>query len=583
VLDASLLSHLALQCGRVAFAAALFLTMYALGARVLANVVIADASERMLLRVAAGFAIVQFVIRWLGELPLLTPTGTLVIVAILALAAFAGRGREVLGELATIRLPLEWRTIAILLLLMAPLAMALAPAVSKDALIYHLRFPELTLRHGVWGIDPANSASFYPSATSTLYLATLAVDGSGIAAHLVHFGFFILCLVGAAAIARRLGARSGLDAALLLAALPAAGIVAGWSWSDLSLLFALAAATLAMYNAAPALALVFLGLAAAVKYNALLAAVPIGVALLVTIVRMRAWRQLATGTLLALAVMSPWYATNALRTGNPIYPLASAEHRATEVIGAWSRDAGASWWTVWSGYFVRPQTLDEDVGGVLLLVLLAIALRSPRAAAVLVVAMWAMFLPFTAAMRLLLPAVAATIVVAGAVLESVERRALAVALVVAFAIRGGIIAAAHNAHFMNPLPAAAGIEDERAYVVRNFAPAALYERAASLPPDARVIAINEVRLFRFPRPVLAARVHDAPLLARYTRGATTAEELAARLRADGVTHLLLAASPVERGRVQPLPPAEERLVTAVLRASRVVDREGNTLLIALPR
>ncbi|HEX8617512.1 MAG TPA: hypothetical protein VF911_07995, partial [Thermoanaerobaculia bacterium] len=482
MLDASLLSHLAVQCGRIAFAAALFLLMDALGARLLAKVAVPDASERLLLRVAAGFAVLQFVLRWAGELALLTPSGTLLIVAALALAAFAGRGRETLRELAAMRLPLEWRTVAILLLLLAPLAMALAPAVSKDALIYHLRFPELTLRAGAWGVDPANSASFYPSATSTLYVAALAVDASGVTAQLVHFGFFLLCLVAAAAIARRLGARTGFDAALLLAALPSAAIVAGWSWSDLSLLFALAAAVLATCNAAPALALTCLGLAAAVKYNALVAAIPIGVALLVTIVRTRAWRQLATGTLLALAVMSPWYVTNALRTGNPIYPLASQAHRATEVISAWSRDAGASWWTVWSGYFLRPQTLDEDVGGVLLLVLVAVALRSRRAAALLVVAMWAMFLPFTAAMRLLLPAVAATIVVAGAVLESFERRAVAIALVAAFTIRGGIVAAAHNAHFMNPFPAAAGIEDERAYVARNFAPAPLFERAASLPP-----------------------------------------------------------------------------------------------------
>ncbi|HEX8252074.1 MAG TPA: hypothetical protein VF846_02915 [Thermoanaerobaculia bacterium] len=583
MLDASLLSHCLVQCGRGLFAVALFLVMYALGARVLAAVTVNDASERLLLRTAAGFAILQFVVRWSGELPLLTRSGTLVIYAALALAAFAGRGRELMRELGAIRVTVEWRTIAILLLLVAPLTMALAPAVSKDATIYHLRFPELTLRGGWWGVDPANSASFYPSATSTLYVAALAVDRSGVAAQLVHFGFFILCLIGAAAIARRLGARTGLDAALLLAAVPAVGIVAGWSWSDLSLLFVLAAAMIAAFNAAPALALLFLGVAAAVKYNALLAAVPLCIAVLVTIVRLRAWKQLAAGTLLAVAAMSPWYVTNALRTGNPIYPLASSAHRATEVIGAWSRGEGASWWTVWSGYFLRPQTLDEDVGGVLLLVLFAVALRSRRAAAVVVVATWAMFLPFTAAMRLLLPAVAATVVVAGAVLESLERRTVAVALLIAFSVRGGAIAAAHNAHFMNPLPAAAGIEDEQAYVARNFAPAPLFARAASLPADARVISIHEVRLFRFPRPVLAARVHDLPILGRYTHRARSVEEITARLRADGVTHLLLAPRPVERGNVQPLPPAEERLFTGVLRASRVIDREGNTLLIALPR
>jgi hypothetical protein len=571
VLDAVLLGHFLLQAGRIAFAATLFFVLYGLGSRV----DVPDAAERLLLRIATGFAIFQFVLRWAGELPLLTPFGTLALVVLLGVI---GAYRLPLPSLGV---PVEWRTIAILLLLVAPLGMALAPAVSKDALIYHLRFPEQTLAEGRWSYDPANSASFYPSATSTLYLATLALDRSGSTAQLVHLGFFILSIAAVAAVARRLGAATGLSAALLFAAVPTAGIVAGWSWSDLSLVFVLATAVLALFGRQHALALLLLGLSAAIKYNALLAAIPLVLAALLAILRARAWRSLAIGVLLGLAAMAPWYLTNALRTGNPIYPLLSAAHGATEAVGTWSNEAGASWGAIWSGYFLRPQTLDEDIGGLLFLIVAVVGLAASRQrfAAVVAVAMWLVFLPFTPALRLLLPAVAAVLVVAGAALEG---RRLAAALVLAFAIRGGIVVAAHNAQFLNPFPAAAGIEDGDAYVARNFEPAPLFARAAaSLPPNARVVAVNEVRLFRFPRPVRAARVFDPPLLARYLSGATSEEEVLGRFRRDGVTHLLLAAKPVERGTPPRLGAEAERLFTAVLRRSRIVEREGNTLLVAL--
>jgi len=204
-----------------------------------------------------------------------------------------------------------------------------------------------------------------------------------------------------------------------------------------------------------------------------------------------------------------------------------------------------------------------------------------RVAAGTALAMWVVFLPMTPAVRLLLPAVAATLIVAGAALESRSRIfAIVVALFVA---RGALVTAAHNAHFMNPLPSAAGIEKEQHYLTTNFPPAALYARIdASVPRDARFVAINEVRLFRFPRPVSASRVLDPPLLARYIENARSAEEIVARFRADRVTHLLIAPKPIERGPLPHFSPQANRLFNVVIRRSRVVDREGSTLVLELP-
>lgn len=581
MLDSLLLSHLLLQAGRIAAAAFLFFTMYAVGAAVL-RFEIADPTERLLLRIATGFAVYQFVIRWLGELPVLTRAGVWIItIALAAIAAFVAKTELRTGRIACPPLAL--------LLLLAPLAMALAPAVSQDALIYHLRFPELTLQHGQWAYDPASSASYYPSATGTLYVAALALDPQGIIAQLVHFGCFVLAMLAAGAIARRLGATTGSWAALLFAAVPCAGIVAGWAWADLSLLFAIGAAVLAAFGGAFTLALALLGLAASIKYTALLACVPIAIVIVIAALRARRAKALLAGIVLALLVVSPWYVTNAIRTGNPVYPLAASQNTES-VVTSWSRDDTRSWAGVWRGYFFAPQTLDEDIGGAMFLIIaitgltIAFTNKRTRVAAAAAAAMWIIFLPLTTPMRLLLPAVAATLVVCGAALEqwTGARHAIAFAVYL-FALRGGLIVAAHNAHFFNPLPAAVGIENEKHYVTRNFPPAAIYERVDRLGRDARFVAINEVRLFRFPRPVSASRVVDPPLLARYIEGARSADEIVARFRRDRVTHLLLGTKPVERGPRPKFSPAAETLFNEVIRRSRVVARQGSTIVLELPR
>ena len=340
VLDALLARHVLLQSTRIAAAAFLLLLLVALGAAILkrCGVIVGNGTERILLSAAAGFAAYQFCVRWLAELPVASPLGIGAIVLLLAIAAAPG-WRSLRDDLHGARLPRDGWSIAILLLLIAPLTMALAPAVSRDALVYHLRFPEMTLRLGSWAYDPASSTSFNPAAAGTLYLPALAADASGVSAQLVHFGFFVLC----------------------------------------------------------------------------------------------------------------------------------------------------------------------------------------------------------------------------------------------------IVAAAHNAHFLNPLPAAIGIESERDYIHRTVSAAPLFERADRiLPPHARVLAINEVRLFRFPRPVSASRIVDPPLVRRYLAAAATPQIVIERLRRDGFTHVLIATRPVERGAGLRLTREEERLVTATLRMCKVVDREGNTMLLELP-
>jgi hypothetical protein len=60
----------------------------------------------------------------------------------------------------------------------------------------------MTLWTGHWAIDATNCTSFYPAASETLYLYGLSVDGSGICAQLIHYGFFLLTLAALFALGR---------------------------------------------------------------------------------------------------------------------------------------------------------------------------------------------------------------------------------------------------------------------------------------------------------------------------------------------------------------------------------------------
>jgi hypothetical protein len=155
--------------------------------------------------------------------------------------------------------------------------------------------------------------------------------------------------------------------------------------------------------------------------------------------------------------------------------------------------------------------------------------------------------------------------------------------------RGAILVAAHNALFFDPLPAAVGIESGPSYVARNFPPSRLYERAAALPGDALVLAVGEPRVFGFPRPTLNSAITDVPAVQPFLAGAPNADDSLRRLRARGVTHLLVDLEWLSRPGSRPSATAsirltadEERRLREVLALSKPVDREGPLALFALP-
>jgi len=601
--DRLFFSHAIVELLRIALVIYLFWGLRLLG-RLLAKLLrvsIQDRLARSLVEIGLGFGAYSTAVRMLAQAGLATRISVLGMLLLPALLAFGRRRVDILdlGDSA----PAGASRWMLALLALLPLPMALAPAVSYDALVYQLRVPEVTLQTGLWGIDPANSTTFFPAATGSLYLASLSVDPSGVAAQLIHYGFFLLTLVAMAALSRHLrGECDPWRGAVLFAAIPAAGIVAGWSWSDMPLCFSLLAAGLCLVSGEIAAALVLLGLAAAVKYSGLVLAIPLCVAAAVLAVRKRATGQFAFGCLGALVIAAPWYAANALSTGNPIYPLLPSvfggpSSTARNLLQWHSTGAGdrSPLWT----YFVRPATLDGDLGGIGMLALSVVALlyalrvQRLRLAALVLLFCAALLSLFSPAERLLLPILAGSCLLSGLALEgwSDKRvRLLAVLVAAFFTLRGAALIAGHNAFFFNPMACAAGVETEEAYRRRNFPPAALFERGDQLlPPHARVLSYGEPKLFGFPRRTVASSAVDPPAVLPYLSGAAGAEQVVSRLRAGGITHLLISVENRERagpshGRSESsrLTPRQAALLRETLARCRVLDREGSLLLVEVP-
>ena len=598
--------HAAIQILHLAFAVAIFAALRVvghLGSRRLRTAPL-DPLARALIEIALGFAAYATAVRLAAAVGL--AYGWLALALLLAPLLYAARRPELLrieGDGSSRGGPMPLR-LAVLAAALLPLPMALAPAVSLDALTYQLRMPELVLRSGSWPLDVLDSPTFFPAATQCLYLPALALDGSGVTAQLIHYGFFLLTLLALKALAEKLDRTApSWWAGLLFASIPAAGIVAGWSWSDMPLCFALVTAGLALAYAESVAAIVALALAASVKYSGLLLGIPLLFALALADrgpARLRRW---LLGAAFGLAVLLPWYGANFLATGNPVYPLLqsvfhgarTAEGNLLHWAGAGQARGLAGWWE----YLVAPSTLDGDIGGVGMGVLLAAALlhglrrRGLRGPSALILAGAVALAPFEPSPRILLPVLAGACAVAAVALADWElsgRRRWPKVCAAILVARGGMLVAAHNALFFDPLPAAVGIESGPAYVARNFPPARLYERAAALPDDAVVLAVGETRLFGFPRPTLNSAITDPPAVEAFLAGAASSDEALRRLRARRVTHLLVDLEWVSRPGSKPsataslrLSAGEERLLRDVIARSKPLDREGPLVLFALPR
>lgn len=230
------------------------------------------------------------------------------------------------------RVPL-WHIAAMAGLTAAILPLALMPPSVRDELIQHLALPSLYARNGSIIEVPFMGFSYLPQNIALLYLIPIGL-GSDIAPRLMHLGFSVLT---ALSIYQFIRPKAGANLALLgFAAYLATPVVLNLSrmayvdggavfFSTLSLIAALRfhennGKGWLIYSA------LSMGFALGAKYTILPAFLFIGAFIAWSACKKsgRSAEGMKSGViyaLLALALLSPWLARNALWKGNPFYPL----------------------------------------------------------------------------------------------------------------------------------------------------------------------------------------------------------------------------------------------------------------------
>ncbi len=239
--------------------------------------------------------------------------------------------------------------LALILLLTFSFLLTLAPQFEAfDALLYHLAQPARVLQDG--GLHPVDIPHFwFPNLTENLYLWALAL-GSERAAQIMHFawGTLSVLLLWRWAV-KAWSVEIGRKTLLLLAAIPSLPMLASWAYADMALVFyALATLyTLTLFESAKSsawlrVAAVTAGLAMAVKYTSF--SVPLAGGLLVLFWRRKSFSQAifqaAQFSIIALLVVTPWFARNAILMGNPFYPFVFGGRYWDSFRSAWYAGAG---------------------------------------------------------------------------------------------------------------------------------------------------------------------------------------------------------------------------------------------------
>jgi hypothetical protein len=277
---------------------------------------------------ALAFALATFAAGWAGAL------SSAAYRSVFAVAA-AGGAWVALRLLRGARLPIfrTWRRweialggLVIAYAVLGAIATS-APISSPDALLYHATDPERFAEAGEIFEVPSNSSSYEPFTVQMLVLDGFLLWDSVQGA----FAPFLLAVVAVAAVggaAERLaGRRVGLLAAAVFAAQPMMLWEATSTFIESGLACAVALAgwnlvRFARHGEVTALALagVFAGGAAGMKYLGLIAVLALSVAAVIALrQRLTVARVLAFAGPAALVAL-PWYVKNAILTGNPFYP-----------------------------------------------------------------------------------------------------------------------------------------------------------------------------------------------------------------------------------------------------------------------
>lgn len=561
-------------------AAAFFFACFSLGRAALraAGFAFAGAFEELSLSCGAGFGLLAAYVFVLASLKLLYlwPVAAFLLAAAglgawqlrsAPLAAAEGGGPGAFG-------PFDLAALAALLLaLLLNLAGALAPEIFYDALVYHLAVPNYFVIHHGFAPMAYNFYSDLPFTHGMLYAAALLLKGPGLA-KLINYGAGLLTVLAVLSFgARHFTLRAGLWAALIFYTV-AHTMFSAWSTGTEALLTLFA--TLALYAALNRrdggarwlwLAAAFCGLGMGVKYTGLFPTLGV---MLVCAWQDRArpsaaLKNLAVFTLIASVFTGPWLVKNWLYTGNPVFPFAlklfgagatADPQKLTEFAGqaAQMGPLTPKSWLLTQWKVTMGQVPNSEYFTPLFLALLPTAFLLAAPAGPALAGLWAFFLvswlgwcATSTMVRFLMPAYPTAGLVLAAYLFSPGHRALKAALKAAAlaACLAGLYVAAlifYSQGRWRPVAGAVPAEEYLAHTQPTY-PYSCYAAIKFInertPPDSKTLMIGDEKSFYFKKDFVVSSVYDRTAIVEYAAASKDGDDLYARLKADGVTHLLL--------------------------------------------
>jgi len=489
------------------------------------------------------------------------------------------------------------------IVLIALLFACLTPDVGWDPNVAHLTLPKLYLANGGFRRVPFNVYSYWPLNIQLLYAFAMLIHDY-VLAKLLHLMFLVLCMVAVYRLAsRHSSAVGGSFAAMLMLANPVLLDEARFAYIDLGfafffvMAFAFALEHLEARRTAPlVLAGMCCGVIAGTKLLGAVAA-PC-VAIVVVVARLKPdptpaprrqttsfsvveMRRAVRDVLLCIAVPAfvlalPWYVRSYWYTGNPFYPLFYAwfggpewSASLTQQFFMWQQSIGMG--RQWFDYLLLPirivlsggddyRHFDGRVSQVWIIVLpLSLALsgssrviRPALGVAGLFFVTWA---ATSQQARFLIPILPLLAIAGGVAIDNVLARLPAIypARMLLIAVVGSVLLLWSTHVVVMAGAKAARLMLTQGVSVPGAVKGHLYHFIDDrLPPDARLMLLNTNQGFFVDREYVADSFFEASQMnALILEGSGNASELSRRLRARGITHVLLSTDNWEI----PYPPA----------------------------